>query len=355
MENQMQTVNAAMPQREIGVVTAEVRELKRQAQTMALTYAIEIGRRLAEAKAILPHGSWGEWLEKEVEFSQSTAGNYMKLFDAYGNQQMSLFGIFGNSQTIANLDYTKALKLLAVPEEEREAFAEEVDAGNLSVRELESAIRERNEARALAEEQRQRADKYEAALDDAEAARDKAMELAARAEELQDRADEAEAQLASVTADLEKTAAKLNNALENPKIPDGERLKIEKAARQQGEAAGQKKLEEAKKQAQREAEAAAKKAAEELEAARKQAADAAAAQRAAEAAADAARRELEEARAKIKMSSPDVAAFKTMFDALQGQIAKIRELLKKIGAEDPATAEKLGRALAAVAAQLTEG
>ena len=355
MDNQMQTINPAMPQREIGVVTAEVRELKRQAQTMALTYAIEIGRRLAEAKAILPHGSWGEWLEKEVEFSQSTAGNYMKLFEAYGNQQMSLFGIFGNSQTIANLDYTKALKLLAVPEEEREAFAEEVDAGNLSVRELEAAIRERNEAQALAEEQRQRADEYEAALDDAEAARNKAMELAARAEELQDRAEEAEAQLASVTADLEKTAAKLNNALENPKIPDGERLKIEKAARQQGEAAGQKKLEEAQRKAQREAEAAAKKAAEELEAARKQAADAAAAQRAAEAAADAARRELEEARAKIKMSSPDVAAFKTMFDALQGQIGKIKELLKKIGAEDPATAEKLGRALAAVAAQLTEG
>lgn len=355
MDNQMQTVNAATPQREIGVVTAEVRELKRQAQTMALTYAIEIGRRLAEAKAILPHGSWGEWLEKEVEFSQSTAGNYMKLFEAYGNQQMSLFGIFGNSQTIANLDYTKALKLLAVPEEEREAFAEEVDAGNLSVRELDAAIRERNEARALAEEQRRRADEYAAALDDAEAARDKAMELAARAEELQDRAEEAEAQLASVTADLEKTAAKLNNALENPKIPDGERQKIEKAARQQGEASGQKKLEEAKKQAKREAEAAAKKAAEELEAARKQAADAAAAQRAAEAAADAARRELEEARARIKMSSPDVAAFKTMFDALQGQIVKIKELLAKIGAEDHATAEKLGRALAAVAAQLTEG
>ena len=355
MDNQMQTVNAATPQREIGVVTREVQELKRQAQTMALTYAIEIGRRLAEAKAILPHGAWGEWLEKEVEFSQSTAGNYMKLFEAYGNQQMSLFGIFGNSQTIANLDYTKALKLLAVPEEEREAFAEEVDAGNLSVRELEAAIRERNEARAQAEEERQKAAEYEEALEEAESARDRALELAASAEDLQKRAEEAERKLASVTGDLEKTAAKLNNALENPKIPDGERLKIEKAARQQGEAAGQKKLEEAQRKAQREAEAAAKKAAEELEAARKQAADAAAAQHAAEAAADAARRELEEARAKIKMSSPDVAAFKTMFDAIQGQIVKIRELLKKIGAEDPATAEKLGRALAAVAAQLTEG
>ena len=318
MENQMQTVNAATPQREIGVVTREVRELKRQAQTMALTYAIEIGRRLAEAKAILPHGAWGEWLEKEVEFSQSTAGNYMKLFEAYGNQQMSLFGIFGNSQTIANLDYTKALKLLAVPEEEREEFAEEVDAGNLSVRELEAAIRERNEALAQAEEERQKAAEYEEALEEAEIARDRALELASHADELLQRATKAEADLVAKNEELKNTEDALIEAVNNPKIPDGERLKIEKAAR-------------------------------------KQAADAAAAQRAAEAAAENARRELEEARARIKMSSPDVAAFKTMFDALQGQIGKIKELLKKIGAEDPATAEKLGRALAAVAAQLTEG
>lgn len=355
MENQMQTINPAMPQREIGVVTAEVKELKRQAQTMALTYAIEIGRRLAEAKAILPHGAWGEWLENEVEFSQSTAGNYMKLFEAYGNQQMSLFGIFGNSQTIANLDYTKALKLLAVPEEEREAFAEEVGAGNLSVRELEAAIRERNEALAQAEEERQKAAEYEEALEEAEIARDRALELASHADELLQRATKAEADLVAKNEELKNTEDALIEAVNNPKIPDGERLKIEKAARQQGEAAGQKKLEEAQRKAQRDAEAAAKKAAEELEAARKQAADAAAAQRAAEAAAENARRELEEARARIKMSSPDVAAFKTMFDALQGQIGKIKELLKKIGAEDPATAEKLGRALAAVAAQLTEG
>ncbi len=355
MENLMQTVNAAAPQREISVVTAEVRELKRQAQTMALTYAIEIGRRLMEAKSILPHGEWGNWLEKEVEFSQSTAGNYMKVFTEYGDRQLSLFGVFSNSQTIQNLDYTKALKLLAVPETEREAFAQEVDAEHLSVRELETAIRERNEARELAEEQRKRADEYEAALYDAETARDQAMELASRAEELKEKAEEAEAQLASVTADLEKTAAKLNDALENPKIPDGERFKIEKEARKQAEEAGAKKLETEKLKAKKDAEAAAKKAAEELKAAQEKAAAAEKKRRSAEAEAEKARRELEEARAKIKMASPDVTAFKTMFDALQGQIVKIRELLGRISAEDPATGEKLGRALAAVAAQLTEG
>jgi chromosome segregation ATPase len=351
----MQTINPAMPQREIGVVTAEVQELKLKAQKMAVSFAIEIGRRLAEAKAILPHGEWANWLEKEVEFSQSTARNYMMMFEEYGDQQISMFDVMVNSQTLANMDYSKALKLLAIPKEERAEFITEVDAEHLSVRELEAAIRERNEARAQAEEERQKAAEYEEALEEAEIARDRALELASHADELLQRATKAEADLAAKNEELKNTEDALIEAVNNPKIPDGERQKIEKAARQQGEAAGQKKLEEAKKQAKREAEAAAKKAAEELEAARAQAADAAAAQRAAEAAADAARRELEEARARIKMSSPDVAAFKTLFDGLQGQIGKIKELLKKIGAEDPATAEKLGRALAAVAAQLTEG
>ena len=79
MENQI-----TQPVREIEVVTAEIKEIKRQAQNMALMYAIEIGRRLVEAKSVLPHGKWGEWLKCEVNFSQATANNFMKLFEEYG-------------------------------------------------------------------------------------------------------------------------------------------------------------------------------------------------------------------------------------------------------------------------------
>ena len=355
MENQMQTVNAATPQREISVVTAEVRELKFKAQKMAVSFAIEIGRRLAEAKSILPHGAWGDWLEKEVEFSQSTAGNYMKVFTEYGDRQLSLFDVLSNSQTIQNLDYTKALKLLAVPEDEREAFAEEVDAEHLSVRELEAAIRERNEARAQAEEERQKAAEYEDALEKVKAARKKAWEKAEEYEEALRIAVSARDQALEKAEQVDSLQQRLADALANPRVPDRERIKIEKAARAQAEEAGAKKLEAAKQQAKKDAEAAAKKAAEELKAAQQKAEEARQKQRAAEMAADKARMELEEARNKAKLSNPDVAAFKALFDGLQGQIAKIRELLCRISAEDPATAEKLGRALAAVAANLTEG
>ena len=129
------------------IIAGEVRHLKAQAQRLILGHAIEIGRRLTEAKAMLEHGQWTEWLKNQVNFSQSTANNMMRIFDAYGAAQMGLFGPEADSQTFGSLEYSKALALLAVPEEEREEFAQEVDAEHISVRELKAAIKERDEAR----------------------------------------------------------------------------------------------------------------------------------------------------------------------------------------------------------------
>ena len=135
-----------LPHREIEVVTAEIKELKRAAQATAVAYVIEIGRRLKEAKGFLQHGEWSAWLQEEVEFSQSTAINFMKIYEEYGSQQMTLFGAVANSQLIGNLSYTKALKLISIPADERESFAEKVDAENISVKELDAAIKEKKEA-----------------------------------------------------------------------------------------------------------------------------------------------------------------------------------------------------------------
>ena len=69
---------------------------------MVLGYAIEIGRKLVEAKAMLPYGQWGQWLKEEVEFSQSSAQNFMRIFEEYGAKQVSLFGD-AESQTLGIL------------------------------------------------------------------------------------------------------------------------------------------------------------------------------------------------------------------------------------------------------------
>ncbi|MCI6496690.1 MAG: DUF3102 domain-containing protein, partial [Anaeromassilibacillus sp.] len=213
MENQI-----TQPVREIEVVTAEIKEIKRQAQNMALMYAIEIGRRLVEAKSVLPHGKWGEWLKCEVNFSQATANNFMKLFEEYGSAQISIFGAVSNSQTIGNLPYSKALQLLSVPAEEREDFAKEVKADEISVRELQAAIRERNEAKKKAEEAEAAREEIEMKAALAEKAKVEAEERAKKAEEAQKEYEKLRQSYEETERKLSDTKKKLKEAKNNPKL-----------------------------------------------------------------------------------------------------------------------------------------
>lgn len=124
---------------------SEIRYLSAQAKSMTVWFGVEIGKRLAEAKEMVGHGGWLDFLKNETEFSSSSAGRFMQIAREYG-------GKTSNFPTLGNLSVSNALRLLAVPEEEREEFAQAVDAEHLSSRELEQAIRERDEARKALEE-----------------------------------------------------------------------------------------------------------------------------------------------------------------------------------------------------------
>ena len=342
MENKLQTIQQSnAPSRDVGIIADEIRNLKAQAYTMGLVFAIEIGRRLEEAKQALPHGEWGNWLKNEVDFSQSKAENLMKLFREYGDEQITLWGATLKSQTYANLPCSKALLLLAVPREEREEFAEEVGAEDLSVRELKAAIEERDKALKVAEVQKKLKEEAAENWKKAEAAREEALQkaydaekLAASAEELQKRLYELEAQTLH-----EKTAAKelqrqLDEAKANPKIPKATIDKLKK---------------EATEAAQKAASDAAKK---ELEAAQAKAEKATAEAIKAKNAASEAERRAAEAEKKLKTASPEVAAFKALFDSVQASVQKLRGMIETVRGTDPETADKLSKALHAFGASL---
>ena len=140
--------NAIQVQRTPELIAAEINHIKDQTKFMMLNNSIEIGRRLTEAKQQLQHGEWGSWLTEKVEFSKTTANNLMRIFEEYGADQMALFGETGaKSQALGSLSYSQAVALLAIPGEEREHFIEENDAANMSTRELQQAIKERDQAR----------------------------------------------------------------------------------------------------------------------------------------------------------------------------------------------------------------
>ena len=128
------------------IVAAEIRQIRDDTLKDYLNSCIEIGKRLCEAKEMVPHGEWAGWLKTAVSFSQRTANNLMKIYEEYGAAQGELWGASAISQTFANLSYSQAVALLAVPAEEREEFVEQNDAANMSTRELQEAIKARDEA-----------------------------------------------------------------------------------------------------------------------------------------------------------------------------------------------------------------
>lgn len=305
-------------------IAAEIRTLDTQGKHLCLMYIFEIGKRLEEAKSLVGHGHWGEYLKAQVGYSQDTANKYMKVYREYQKN-----GVFPNSDMFMNLDFSKAYKLLAVPAEERETFLQEHPVEDMTVRQLEQAIRERDANLQKANEQTARVEELAADLrEQAELLDRKDSELAQLEEEMErlrratetvaaaekDTAnvDKLKAQLAKAkeaekaAKEAEKSAkAALAQAMENPEIPEEQRqrLKAEGAAEAAEEL--QKLLSDAQAQVV------------EAERQRQQAeANAAAAQKAA------------------KLGTADAAVFKLLFTQVQEDFNKLLGALLKVRASD---------------------
>ena len=130
----------AMPvatERTIETIEGEIQVLKAQtAQNI-----VEIGKRLNEAKALLPHGQWQNWLENNVQFSYRTAARFMQVAER-----------FADVSALAHLEASKVYALLDVPPEQLDGFIENNNVANMSTRELQEAIRAQKAADARAEQ-----------------------------------------------------------------------------------------------------------------------------------------------------------------------------------------------------------
>lgn len=124
--NKIQTINTE-------TITTEILMLKQQISQNI----IEIGKRLIVVKDGLPHGEWGKYLEEKVEFSQQTAQRFMKVATE-----------FPNPSTLRNLSQSKVFALLSLPQEDRESFVKENPVNEMTTRELQQAIKEKQDLEA---------------------------------------------------------------------------------------------------------------------------------------------------------------------------------------------------------------
>lgn len=142
------------------LIAAEINHIKEETKKTVIYNSIEIGRRLQEVKLLIPHGEWGEWLEKNVDYKKSTANNFMNLFNEYGADQMSLLGSNLKDTIFEKLNYTQAVALLGIKDtEERKEFIKNNDIEDMSSRELKKAIAERDKANKEKEKLQKEVDK----------------------------------------------------------------------------------------------------------------------------------------------------------------------------------------------------
>lgn len=331
MNNAVQVVEERVPAevRPIETIEAEIWLYKQQAGASIL----EIGRRLIEAKAQLEHGEWLVWLEEKVDFSETTAQRFMRLAREYANPS-----------PVTDLGASKALALLALPASEREEFVaethtvngEEKTVAEMSRRELEAAIRERDEARKAMEGLKDTVAEAESRVKEYQAQLTKALEDAA--------AEQQEAE-----AEIENLRRKLEQLREEPAAVAVEPV-VDQAAIEKAKAEVEEQL---KKKI-----AAAEKAKEKAERAKADAEQEMAAMKVAQEEANAVAEQEKKAMAEqvqalqkklAVASSSEMVIFKLHFEQGQQSINKMTECIGRMAeAGDAEGAEKLKNALRAL-------
>lgn len=124
-------------ERSLPIIASEIQLIENQVAKTALEGAVLIGLRLQEAKDLVGHGNFEEWCKQNLDYSKSKAERFMKLGREYGDKNSP----YAKTSTLTDFSISKALSLLAVPEEEVETFAAEHDIEAMSVRELEEEIK----------------------------------------------------------------------------------------------------------------------------------------------------------------------------------------------------------------------
>lgn len=334
--------------RDPDIIAAEINTIKRRVQQTVIFASIEIGQKLTEAKSLVNHGEWSKWLEDNVEYSQSTANYLMQLYQEYGTGQVNLFDTWTNSQTFAKLSYSQHIALLALPFGERQQFAEENNVEDMSTRQLQQAIKERDEAIRLQKEAEARTEAANARARDAEQSALNMQQQIAAAKSSEGAWQEQFSKLEGDKKRAEQSESKALKLLDNAKKLLKETQEKEASARKDLDALRQNpEVPEAlMEQMRREAEvAAAEKATQEAEKRIKAAEDALEAatrdREQAEAAAQELQGKLDAAEKKLKMASPDIAEYNTLAQKLMSDYKVLDDLRKKITVPDKETGAKL--------------
>ena len=114
---------------ELVLLNSLAREAKMYSEAAALNL-FQLGRVLIEAKKLVRHGEWTDWVRGNAHMSETQAQYLMRSYER-----------FGQTPEVAHLEKSKIFKMLSLPAGTEQAFIEEHDVPNMTAREVEQAVR----------------------------------------------------------------------------------------------------------------------------------------------------------------------------------------------------------------------
>ena len=153
---------------------------------------VALGRTLMQAKPLVPHGGWEDWITQMVGIDKRWAQICIACYKRYGE-----------NESITKLGTSKMQIMLALPPSIESDFMQENDIESMSTRELREAVKQaRDEARAEAEAEAQK---------EIEKERRARRAAEARAEALEGRPDEISEETAEELRAKDREIARLGN------------------------------------------------------------------------------------------------------------------------------------------------
>lgn len=144
-------MNKELSTRTPSAIADEINSIKTQAGAVlssAFSFArrsvFEIGKRLEEAKSLLPHGEWGKWLKENVDYSESTANNLMRIYREFGGEQIDMLTGTSDAEIFGTLSQSQMVELFSLPKPARREFVEEhreeLESGEMSIKAMRDEI-----------------------------------------------------------------------------------------------------------------------------------------------------------------------------------------------------------------------
>ncbi|MDO4173704.1 MAG: DUF3102 domain-containing protein [Eubacteriales bacterium] len=188
-------------------IAIEINIIKQQTLQTVAAASFQIGKRLCEAKALVPTGEWLTYLQEQLDYKPTTAENLMRIYREYGDEQVDLLSGKSPAELFGNLNQSQMVAMFSLPIESRKELLEDhPELPEMSAREVQKLVKEKQEAEAewgRERKQRERAEKL--ATDQA----DRADKVEAKLKKLKDERDRLQSQTSMIQEDAEEKNRKI--------------------------------------------------------------------------------------------------------------------------------------------------